>query len=69
MEVNLLWKETKTFYGLLIIPNIITEKWDYSQYFLSWPFEMNKTFYLNMACKAFVLSAKLINISTVCAPL
>ena len=30
MEVILLWKETKTFSGLLIIPNIITEKWGYS---------------------------------------
>ena len=29
MEVILLWKETKTFSGLLIIPNIITEKWAY----------------------------------------
>ena len=29
MEVILLWKETKAFSGLLIIPNIITEKWGY----------------------------------------
>ena len=27
MEVILLWKKTKTFFGLSIIPNIITEKW------------------------------------------
>ena len=29
MEVSLLWKKTKTFFGLSIIPNIITEKWGY----------------------------------------
>ena len=28
-EVILLWKKTKTFFGLSIIPNIITEKWGY----------------------------------------
>jgi hypothetical protein len=27
MEVILLWKKTKTKFGLSIIPNIITEKW------------------------------------------
>ena len=27
MEVILLWKKTKTNFGLLILPNIITEKW------------------------------------------
>ena len=26
----LLWKKTKTFFGLSIIPNVITEKWGYS---------------------------------------
>ena len=29
MEVILLWKKPKTFFGLLIFPNIITEKWGY----------------------------------------
>ena len=29
MEVILLWKKTKTFFDLSIIPNIITEKWGY----------------------------------------
>ena len=29
MEVILLWKKTKRFFGLSIIPNIITEKWGY----------------------------------------
>ena len=31
MEAILLWKKTKIFSGLLIIPNIITEKWVYKQ--------------------------------------
>ena len=29
MEVILLWKKTKTFFGLSIFPNIITKKWGY----------------------------------------
>ena len=31
MEVILLWKKTKVFFGLSIFPNIITEKWGYSK--------------------------------------
>ena len=31
MEVILLWKKTKKYYGLLIFPNIITEKWGLGQ--------------------------------------
>ena len=31
MEVILLWKKSKPFFGWSIIPNIITEKWGYRE--------------------------------------
>ena len=42
MEVILLWKKTKTFFGLSIIPNIFTEKWGLDQNVNELEFELSR---------------------------
>ena len=48
MEVILLWKKTKTFFGLSIIPNIITEKWGYRQSIYS-PFRQEQKLFFGLS--------------------
>ena len=59
MEVILLWKKTKTFFGLSIIPNIITEKWGYRQSIYS-PFRQEQKI-MGTVDIEFILSPTLIS--------